>query len=168
MKILLANTPWVIENKIGGVKAGSRWPVFGETSFRNAPFPFWLAYSAALLKKDFDVSVIDAVANKHTNEKFINEVENLSPDVMVIEATTNTFHDDLRIAKILKESTGCKIVFTGPHVTALPRESLRNGCIDFVAVGEYELTLKHLIDALKNKTSLRKVDGLGFKSNKKR
>ena len=61
MKILLANLPWINNNKFRGVRAGSRWPhlVSKKEHLPYFPFPFYLAYAAALLKKEgFSPSII--------------------------------------------------------------------------------------------------------------
>ena len=52
MKIMLANLPWKVFLKTA-VRAGSRWPhLKGPTEKDYLPFPFFLAYAAALLKKN--------------------------------------------------------------------------------------------------------------------
>ena len=67
MKILLVNLPWQ-DSQRWGIRAGSRWPfttpkVQGQTIPPYLPFPFYLAYASALLKKEgFFAEVLDAVA----------------------------------------------------------------------------------------------------------
>ena len=70
MRILLANPPCRIdidaERERFFVRSGSRWP-FSVTKAKGkrvdyCPFPFYLAYTAALLEKEgLDVAAIDAV-----------------------------------------------------------------------------------------------------------
>ncbi len=167
MKVLIANTPWVKEKKIGGFKAGSRWPAFGGYEFNTSPFPFWLAYSAAVLRENgFDVSAIDAVASRYDRKEFMKKAKDEDPDVFVVETTTPTFQDDLKIADSMKKATGCKTVFVGPHVTAFPRQSLINKTLDFIALGEYEYALRDLLNSIRNKTKPSRIGGIGLKNKK--
>ena len=65
MKVLLLNVPWY-NGDLFGVRAGSRWPhIKIKEEGAYMPYPFFLGYSMSLLKKnDFEVSLIDALANK--------------------------------------------------------------------------------------------------------
>ena len=82
MKILLANPPCRIDLGNGKerffIRAGSRWPFSiikkkdQKTSY--VPFPFYLAYSAALLEKSgHEVFAIDSVPLNLTKEEFIKK-----------------------------------------------------------------------------------------------
>jgi hypothetical protein len=54
MKVLLANIPWSTEEGTYGVRAGSRWAHTRRKNIQTVnyyPFPFFLAYTTAVLKK---------------------------------------------------------------------------------------------------------------------
>ena len=99
MTVLLANAPTRVPTEVGRelfyVKAGSRWPFSVEKRpseiCRYVPFPFSLAYLAALLERErISVDVIDAVALNLPEEEFIARAAASKPSLIVMEATTPT------------------------------------------------------------------------------
>src|SRR5713226_8759311 len=97
MTVLLANAPTRIaqgsSRELFYVKAGSRWPfsiekATAETA-RYVPFPFSLAYLAALLEKEkLPVEVLDAVALNLPHSEFVARCTKVRPSILVMEATT--------------------------------------------------------------------------------
>jgi radical SAM superfamily enzyme YgiQ (UPF0313 family) len=147
MKVFLGNSPW---SKPGyyGVRAGSRWPHFEKEGACYMPFPFFMAYAAALLEdKGFDVTLVDGVAEGLSSEEFFARLEAASPNIVVYEVSTPSIEQDLKVANETKKRLGpdVEIVFCGPHHEMYRKEFLaehRN--IDIVACGEYEFTLLEL------------------------
>ena len=56
MKVQLVNPPWSRPGMYG-VRAGSRWPHFEDDRHDYMPFPFLLAYAAAVLRPGTPVIV---------------------------------------------------------------------------------------------------------------
>ncbi len=152
MKVLLANAPTRVPAGGAGdgrelfyVKAGSRWPFSIEK--RNAepcryvPFPFSLAYLAALLEREsIPVDVLDAVALNLPEDEFVARCRASAPSIVVMEATTPTIVHDLALAAVLKEATGATIALTGAHTTVYPKETLlASPSVDWILTGEYEM-----------------------------
>lgn len=175
MKVLLTNPATVVS--IDGnherffIKAGSRWPW---TTVRNkkeknciAFFPFYLAYSANVLKdRGHEVHVIDGVALNLSDEAFLKKVEQIAPDVLVIETTTHAANYDIRLSEKIKSIIpSTKVVLTGPHVTVFAREILSESkVIDFITLGEYEFTLADLVDRIASKSENFKMIGLAYRN----
>ena len=64
-------------------------------------------------------------------------------------------------AKRLKSAhPGLKIVFGGPHPSGDPAECLQTGVVDFVIVGEGEIALAELLDAIKEGRDTDKIQGV--------
>ena len=84
MKVLLANPPWEVNGK-KGVRAGSRWPHIKIPEEEDyMPFPFFLAQTASLLKKDgFELLLIDAIAEDISEDEFLRRVKKFRPDLVV-------------------------------------------------------------------------------------
>ena len=171
MKILLTNVPWQKEGYYG-VRAGSRWPHFEmmpeDTSHcQYMPFPFYLAYAAAVLKKKGHiVHVIDAIAQQLSEVEFLARVMEIYPDVVVQEVSTPTILIDLHYAERIKSiCKDAKIVFCGPHYHMQKEGFLEaNKIVDFVIYGEYEYILRDLINELEHEeTHLKIVDGLIYR-----
>ena len=162
-KILLVNPPFK-----EGVRS-ARWPY--SLRHKNIYFlypPWFLMYSAALMEKEgIDVNLIDAVALDMDNEEFVKKIEKEDPELLIAETAGLTIKNDLKTLKKIKERVNCKIALTGSHVTVLTRETLKNDFIDFVLVGEYELTALELSKKFDSPKSYKKILGLAFKTNGK-
>jgi len=147
--VLLANAPTRVPQASGRelffVKAGSRWPFSVEKreaeACRYVPFPFSLAYLAALLEREsLPVEVLDAVALNMPHAEFVARCTKIRPQVIVMEAATPTIEADLALARELKAATGALIALTGAHTTVFPLETLRaEESVDWILKGEYEL-----------------------------
>lgn len=175
MKVVVANLAGVKIDEDGTirhfVKAGSRWPmtIGYSRTVDYYPFPFGLAYTTALLKRDTKATVkgIDGVVRDMTAPELLTEIKKENPDVLVTELTALTLKDDLRFLGELKEDTNCKIVVCGNYVSVFPGEILEeNDFIDFSIKGEYEVTVKELIENLSkdNHADFSLIDGLAFRA----
>lgn len=169
MTVLLANSP-TREKAQGGkerffVKAGSRWPFSiqknEDEACRYVPFPFSLAYLAALLEREqIPVEVYDGVALNVDRETFLTRCTHYAPTVILMEATTPTIEDDLALCRELKARTGARIALAGAHPThfALPLLE-EHPYVDWVFKGEYELNALAAIQA-QSEDALAAVRGL--------
>jgi len=116
MKVFLGNAPWKKKGYYG-VRAGSRWPHFEKTGAGYMPFPFFLAYAAALLEKNgTEVSLVDGIAEYLSDEEFLKRISDFQPNLAVFEVSTNSMSVDLKFARetrrILKNDGA--IAFCGP------------------------------------------------------
>ena len=137
------------------VRAGSRWPFsmvkkIGQKPDYYMPFPFYLAYSAAVLRDNgIEARVLDGVAMDVPIDEYYKLCEEVRPDVVVYETATPTVDYDLSVARRLKELLGCHIVMTGPHVTVLGGEIMKKHTyVDSILAGEYEFNLLALVKRL--------------------
>ncbi len=163
MKVLVANLPGVKQNKDGSikhyVKAGSRWPmtVGNSKSVDYYPFPFWLSYTSALLKRDTQAHTkgLDGVVHDMNAEDFLECVKEFKPDLLITELVILTLEDDLETLRKIKREAGTKIAVGGNYPTT-ESKSLLMQCdfIDFVFFGEYEFTAKELVESLLSNSKL--------------
>lgn len=166
MRVFLGNSPW---RKKGfyGVRAGSRWPHFEEASHDYMPFPFFLAYAAAVLEEyDHEVLLVDGIAEGISEKDFIKRVLSFLPDLIVLEVSTISMEVDLALSRKLRKTAGedVKIAFCGLHAYMYQPEFLeKHAFLDFILVGEYEYTLRDLAAHLEKGQSLEKVTGLIFR-----
>jgi radical SAM superfamily enzyme YgiQ (UPF0313 family) len=68
--------------------------------------------------------------------------------------------------ELKKINSGIKTLFVGGHVSALPKETLKNEkSIDFIALNEGVYAISNLlkVEDLNNEKYLKKVKGIGFK-----
>ncbi|MBU1044828.1 MAG: radical SAM protein [Candidatus Omnitrophica bacterium] len=165
MKIVLVNLPWKHNNR-WGVRAGSRWPHIKDHTENNyLPFPFYLAYAAALLEKNgFEVEIIDAIADKLSENDFFQKIVSLKPQLLVAETSTVTLAHDLRM--LIRHKDHFPIALCGPEVQLEdPKFLEKTNFIDYLMFGEYEQTLLELCTNLKDRSLLSDVAGLIYKQD---
>jgi len=171
MRIILLNLPWRQDSR-WGVRAGSRWPFTSEPEkdgyIKYIPFPFFLAHAASLLEnKDNEIKFIDAIAQRLDEQATIDEIDDYKPSLVVIETSTPSFANDIRISEMIKRRvSNSSIVLCGPHASSYAKNILdKYDFINYILIGEYEYALLDLVDSLKNSLNLRTVLGLVFRSN---
>jgi len=121
--------------------------------------PFGLAWLASVLVEDgYKVSIIDSEALVLTPEEVVKTIIEKDPSVVGFTATTISVNRSYNVAKMLKEA-GYKgqVLIGGPHVTAVPEDTLRKFPIfDLAVLGEGEKTIRELFPLLlDNKSRLQ-------------
>ncbi|MBF0331162.1 MAG: radical SAM protein [Candidatus Omnitrophica bacterium] len=160
MKILLVNLPWERRGYFG-VRAGSRWPHIKTVHEKNySPYPFFLAYAAALLKREgFEVKVIDSLAQEIAEKDFLQAVTDEKPDLLVAETSTPSLSNDLMVIGRLPQ--GLKVALCGPESNIRDPQFLKaHPAISYVMVGEYEVMLLELVQRLQGGVHVDDVKGL--------
>lgn len=164
--IVLVNLPWYRSGR-WGVRAGSRWPhIKDNAEVDYLPFPFFLAYSAALLEKNgFKVKLIDAVAEGMSETVFLNMLSGIRPDLLLAETSTTSLNNDMEILKKI-DKKNMRLILCGPDINIRTQAFLRkNDFIDYVLAGEYEFTLLKLAGHLSDGKDLSGVAGLIYRDN---
>jgi len=130
--------------------------------------PLGLAYIAAVLEKNnFEVKVIDSEAMKYCYSDVEQIVKKFNPDIVGMSVYFNTLNRCYKVAELIKKiNRDTKIVLGGAQVTLDPN-SVKNKNIDFGIYGEGEISFSNLLNTIKNKSSLSKVNGLIWKKNNK-
>ena len=173
MRTLLLNLPWS-QDGCFGVRAGSRWPFTTRLDdngyIKYIPFPFFLAYAASLLKKNNQgVRLIDSIAEGTNQNKVLEEISRYDPDLILIETSTPSFDNDIKIAlDISREISNTRLALCGSHATVFAADILgKYKFIDYILMKEYEYTLLDLINKLESKGALDSVRGLAYRSKAK-
>ena len=165
MRVFLGNGPW-FKPGFYGVRAGSRWPHFEEDCSRYMPFPFYLGYAAALLERDSHTCrVLDGIAERISEDTFLERMREFRPDVVVLEVSTASIQTDLRQAAAAKRMCpGAKVLFAGPHLEMHTPEFLQSHPdVDVVLQGEYDFTLLNLVRAIEAGDDVSDMRGIGLR-----
>jgi len=126
----------------------------------------WLAYSAGVHEDHgFDVTLVDGVTRGWTINDVADWIRREQPAMAVLQTSTPSLANDLRVAQTIKSaSPPCKIFVVGPHVSALPEDTLsRCAAIDGVAIGEHEYTILEAGQAVQSGKSLEGIARLAFR-----
>lgn len=160
MKVLLVNPP--IDNMIT-----TNIPKYVDEERGYNP-PLGIMYVAAYAEKytDNKIEIIDILAEELDYASFEREILIRKPDVVGITAMTFTLIDVMIIAKIIKKiDNNIKIVLGGPHVHIYPNETINIPEIDYLVLGEGEITFTELLQNIDNYENLKNIKGLVFKHN---
>jgi anaerobic magnesium-protoporphyrin IX monomethyl ester cyclase len=154
MDVLVANSVGVDRDGYHMVHVPSRWSL-GVKNFTNCGYyPWQLAYTSSLLKRDtsHSIKLLDGVLRGWDVETYLKHAGR--PDWLVMESSTRTIREDLCFAKTLKENFGTRLIFTGQHPMAHPEEVLK--IADHVCIGEYEFAVLDLVQG----KDPRKISGI--------
>jgi len=134
--------------------------------------PLGTIYAAAVMREaGYDVSLFDT-ALIDSPEKIIPVIEKEKPDYLVIYddgfnyltkmCLTNMREAAFRMAEIAKQK-GIVVIASSSDAADHYEKYMAHG-VDFVIIGEGEITLKELISANeKREINFKKIDGLAFK-----
>ncbi len=168
MKVFLGNPPW---RKPGfyGVRAGSRWPHFEPECSRYMPFPFQLAYAAAILERDgFEVRLVDGAAERISDEAYLDRLAAFNPALVIHEISTISFEQDMKIIGEVRRrlGPGAAIAVCGLHAHAHSPDFLAaQPAVDYSMIGEYELTALELARRLAAGRPADGVEGLVYRDS---
>jgi len=114
-----------------------------------------LAQMAALLHPTYKVKVVDANADRMSWEAFKREIDTCQPKYYLTQVTAPTLENDL-YGCFLAKARGARTIAFGTHVTPIPRETMRPfPALDFILLGEPDLTIRDLLDHLERKLDQR-------------
>jgi len=163
MKVLLIWVPFELKE------------IYGDLA-NSAPIlpPLELAYMASyLISQGHEAALIDAHALKLSFKDIEGIIKKERPDL--VGTTTNSpifsfiysvYSRALEIMRLVKKiNPNIKTFLSGYHPTITPKEVLSNESVDYIIIGEGEITLLELCRALSNNKDLAEVAGIGFRKN---
>lgn len=132
-----------------------------------------LLYVAAAVKDipGVDIRIIDMNIDEISMETLEKLIAEESPDIVGFSVLTFNLLNCMEVCKIVrKASTQAKICFGGWHPTLYPEETLAFGFVDYIVIGEGELTFKELVSLYLDgsgitEEKLSAVNGLGYKTS---
>jgi len=157
MKIVLINPP--IWNDIGRILA-------------DTP-PLGLLFLAGYLEKNnySDIKIIDADALKMTWQDLGNWLKKEQPDIVGVTGPSFVLPALFKTVELTKKTLSeAKIIAGGYGPTVEPEKVLKhkNGLIDFIVMGEGEITFLELVKAIEAKQKdFNKINGLAYLENSK-
>jgi len=155
MKVFVVNEPFVKD-----FCRTQRWAARSRGRVLRAPD--WLAYAAAVLEKaGHDVRLLDLVARNQTKEELRSLVRSGKPDFVVLDSTTPSIYSDIECSRIVKDESKALVIMVGPHISALPEETLllAKGAVDIACIGEYDYTVKDIVEGYNNP---ERIDGIAY------
>lgn len=148
--ILLVNPP----TPDGGLWIRTQHRV-GRRTRENMVWPqVSLAQMAALLHPDYKLKIIDANAERMGWEEFATLIDKYQPKYYMTQVTAPTLENDM-YGCFLAKSRGVVTIAFGTHVTPIPVSLRPFPSLDYVLVGEPDLSIRDLLDNLEGKIDQR-------------
>ncbi|MFH0925396.1 MAG: radical SAM protein [bacterium] len=162
MKVIVANSVGIDSNRYAMVHSPSRWTNSYKDLNVFTYYPWELAYTSSLLKRDtnYEVLFLDGCLKKLDFGAYYKKIAEHKPDFLIMESCTRTILEDSRLAKAIKKDFNTKLIFCGQHATGYPDEVAKFA--DYVCLGEYEYTVLEILQGKKRE------DILGIYPNKRR
>ena len=133
----------------------------GKETKRAAP-PMGLTYLASVLKENYNVRILDTIAEGFEHEEKVSDgrirygmsfdsikkvITDFKPDVVGVSALFSSQSEEAyQICRIVKEvDRDIIVVMGGPHATVLPYDVMKIPYIDYIILGEGENSLSDLL-----------------------
>jgi len=122
-----------------------------------------LYLSTALHRQGYNVNIVDSQI-ENVEKKLKTSI--LKSDVIGFTVMTDHVRDALKLSDLVKETdSDIPIVWGGIHPTLYPTQTIQDESIDYVVVGEGELTLLELMSHFEGKINLNNIKGLAYQEN---
>jgi magnesium-protoporphyrin IX monomethyl ester (oxidative) cyclase len=168
MKVLLIKPPLTLQKDFKGIA-------------RFFP-PIGLGYIASSLKMSgHEVKILDAgiekwnkINDRGHDVKYLGmswddiseRIRKENPDIVGISIlSVEAVNSSLTAKAVKKANRNIKVIAGGPHVCVRPEQTLKDPNIDFIVLGEGEITTVELVNALEKGSSLKDVKGIWYKKN---
>jgi anaerobic magnesium-protoporphyrin IX monomethyl ester cyclase len=133
--------------------------------------PVGLMYLAQALRRrnpEFEVRIIDAVAEMSSFEEIVRKCVEYLPNIVGITASTYTFYDVWRTAVSIKKAMpSVPIAVGGPHMYIFALETMSHPCFDYGIAGDGEEVFSKLCEALLYKKDTDVSPGLYYRRGNK-
>jgi len=120
--------------------------------------PLGIGYVAAVLEREgFTPKILDALVLGMGVEETVEELVKGKPDIVAFTSTVIFINATRQIAEGVKKALPqTLVVLGGPHISALPEETMQHRCFDIGVLGEGELTFLELAKGYVKDTNLAK------------
>lgn len=139
----------------------------GEDGF-YPPLGIMIVAAYAEQNTEHKIEILDTQVEKMGYKDIEKEIKRRRPDVVGITATTFTVIDVIMTAKVVKSiDETINVVLGGPHVNIYPDATINIPEVDYLVLGEGEITFTELIQNIENMDKLKQIKGLVFKEGDK-
>ncbi len=156
MKVLMLNPAYVKD-----FCKSARWAT--RSRGRVQRHPEHMLTATAVLERENEVKFVDGAALNMPKAHVEKIISKFRPELTVIHTTTPSIYNDISYAKLAKDY-GSKTVLVGAHASAVPDNTFQianrisKGCVDMIARGEEDYTLRDIASGI----SVRNILGLSY------
>lgn len=118
-----------------------------------------LSIASYMQANGYCVKIVDQTV-KHENIK--KHIRAFNPDIVAVAViSAHAGKAAIRVSKIAK-AQNLPVVWGGQLISALPELGFQEGCVDYIVIGEGELTFLELIKTLSSGGTAEHIDGLAY------
>jgi len=143
--------------------------IYPPYSYPKKSPPLGLAYIASVLEKEgYSVKILDMSVLDMPYRNLGKEISFSKPKVVGISFMTNQYKDAVIVSKIIKNvDANIQVIVGGPHVSALPEETVSLNSVDVAVIGEGERTMLELVDNILNRdnSNFETISGIAYKKD---
>jgi magnesium-protoporphyrin IX monomethyl ester (oxidative) cyclase len=127
--------------------------------------PLGLAWIAASLEREgHEVKILDASILSMTYLDVMKWIRQFDPDAIGITTLTPHFWQVKTLShKIKQEMPHIPLIYGGAHTSISPKQTLKETPADIVVIGEGDITIVELVDAIEKKKGFNGIKGLMYK-----
>jgi anaerobic magnesium-protoporphyrin IX monomethyl ester cyclase len=132
-------------------------------------FPKWLSYAAGVaIQNGHEVDLLDAPAAEVDVKYVLDRIDAKNIEAVVCDTSTPSIVNDLRVVEELSaKRPHLHIIMVGRHVSSLADETMKMATyLKYLAIKEYEYTVRDWLAALASGASMEGVDGLVWRNDK--
>ncbi len=136
------------------------------TAIKNKGHTAKVAFDRALFddKQYFSIKFLADLFDQ--KQKMIDEIIKEKPDMLAMSVFADNYQWSLDVARKVREKhPDCLTVWGGIHPTTVPEEVISQDVVDFLVIGDGELPMVKLLDALGNGQKFDDIPNLWFKQN---
>lgn len=131
--------------------------------FKSVTCPLGILSIATYLnERNHEVKIIDNAVKKISYLKTINDFK---PDIVGVSVISHKSIEDAIKVSEAAQAMNIPVAWGGALASIIPEIILKHGCVNYVIIGEGEITWHMLLDALSKKAALNNIDGLAYMQN---
>ncbi len=137
------------------------------STIKAVPMPLGLGYlSAALKAQGHQVQVLDARLERLPHDQVPSRLREFKPDAVGLSALSFDGADAHTLARAIKNDfPQVPLIVGGPYASARGEPILDDPAVDYLVLGEGEITLPELLDAIEQGRDLSEVAGIIFRKD---
>jgi len=130
--------------------------------------PLGLAYIAtAIHNSGFDLEILDIDAHRYSDEVLETQLKEKSYDIVALGCIVTAYKYVKRIARIVKKYKNAIVIAGNSVASSISETLLTKTDVDIAVMGEGDITIVQLLNAIKENKDLKTVDGIAFMDNEK-
>ncbi|NLD37583.1 MAG: B12-binding domain-containing radical SAM protein [Desulfatiglans sp.] len=100
-------------------------------------------------------------------DPIVDEITSFNPVLVGIASMFTTYYFEVQeiASRLKRECPHIKIVLGGAHASIMAEEIIKDGCADYVVIGEGEQAMVELVSYLKGKMEIHDVSSIAYKDN---